>query len=77
MPKHNLPIASDSLLRVCRTEAALSQQQLGEQVGLSRQTIIAIENGQSQPSLKHAVRLARIFGKTVESLFGKEKPGPL
>ena len=74
MPKCLFAAPCDSELRIKRKQAGLSQQQLGEKVGLSRQAIIAIENGHTQPSLKHAMQLARTLGVTVENLFGKENP---
>lgn len=60
----------DNQLQTARRSAGLSQQQLADKLGVSRQTINMIENGRSQPSLKHAMRLARIFGTSVEQLFG-------
>jgi putative transcriptional regulator len=47
----------------------LSQQQLGVALGVSRQTINAIETGRYDPSLTLAVHLARHFGSTVEEVF--------
>jgi len=47
----------------------LSQQQLAEMVGVSRQTIISIERGDYAPSVKLALLLAEKLGVTVENLF--------
>ncbi len=47
----------------------MTQQQLGEKVGVTRQTIIAIEAGKYSPSLPLAFRIARAFGATVEDVF--------
>jgi putative transcriptional regulator len=52
-----------------RTAKGLSQQSLGEALGVSRQTINAIEQGRYDPSLPLAIRLARYFGLTVEEIF--------
>jgi len=52
-----------------RTEQGLSQQALATAVGVSRQTINAIETGRYDPSLALAVYLARHFGSTVEEVF--------
>ena len=52
----------------------LSQSALAEEVGVSRQTIIAIEKGRFDPSLPLAFRLARAFGEPIESLFDPELP---
>ena len=46
-----------------------SQEALGANVGVSRQTINAIEAGRFNPSLPLALRLARLFHKPVESIF--------
>jgi putative transcriptional regulator len=56
-------------LRVLRAEKNLTQAQLAEIVGVSRQAIIAVENGKYDPALPLAFKLARAFGKTVEVVF--------
>jgi len=47
----------------------MTQQELAERVGVTRQTIIAIERGKYAPSLSLAFRLARAFGLGVEDVF--------
>jgi putative transcriptional regulator len=47
----------------------MTQQQLAEKVGVTRQTIIAMEKGAYSPSLELAFRIARVFGTTVEEIF--------
>ncbi len=47
----------------------MTQQELAERVGVSRQTIISIEKGKYEPSIQLALRLARLFRVPVESLF--------
>jgi len=47
----------------------MTQQQLAEGVGVSRQTINAIEGGKFVPSTLLALKIARLFGKRVEELF--------
>ena len=52
-----------------RGDKKMSQQLLAQTVGVSRQTIIAIEQGRFNPSLPLAFRLARTFGEPIEILF--------
>jgi putative transcriptional regulator len=63
-------------VRRLRSARELSQGALGAAVGVSRQTINAIETGRYLPSLPLALGLARYFGVTVEDLFHPE-PGEL
>lgn len=60
-------------LRVERAELRMTQQQLAEAVGVSRQTIHAIENGRFVPSTVLALKIARRFGKPVEAIFMLEE----
>lgn len=53
----------------------MTQQQLAEAVGATRQTIIAIEAGKYAPSLELAFRLAGVFRVGVEDVFQNEAPG--
>lgn len=50
----------------------MTQQQLADKVGATRQTIIAIEAGRYAPSLELAFRIARAFGCGLEDVFGYE-----
>ena len=50
----------------------MSQAALGEAVGVTRHTIIAIEQGRYSPSLETAFRIARLFACGVEDVFGWE-----
>jgi putative transcriptional regulator len=56
-------------VRDLRTTMGLSQQQLGEAMDVSRQTINSIEKERYTPSLPLAIALARYFGRTVEEVF--------
>jgi putative transcriptional regulator len=47
----------------------MTQGDLGDAVGVTRQTIAAIEQGKYSPSLEVAFRIARIFGKPLEEVF--------
>lgn len=52
-----------------RSKVGLTQEQLAEKVGVTRQTIIAIERGNYTPSVLLALKLAKTFSVSVESLF--------
>jgi putative transcriptional regulator len=52
-----------------RTAAGMVQEELARRVGVSRQTIIALEQGRYEPRLSLAFRLAAVFGCTIEDLF--------
>lgn len=56
-------------LRVLRAERDWSQGELAERLGVSRQTVNAIETGKYDPSLPLAFRLARLFGRPIEEVF--------
>ena len=56
-------------VRQLRTDRGLSQGQLAESVGVSRQTINSIEQERYTPSLPLAIALARFFDSTVEEMF--------
>lgn len=52
-----------------RKRLNLRQEDLADRVGVSRQTIISIENGRYSPSLQLACKLARVFGMAIEEVF--------
>ena len=58
-----------NLVRALRIEKGLAQGELGEAMGVSRQTINSIENERYTPSLPLAIALARYFAVTVEEMF--------
>lgn len=53
----------------------MTQQELAEQAGVTRQTILSIEKGRYSPSVALAIRLGRILGASVEELFELEGEG--
>lgn len=59
----------DNNLRVERAIKRISQAQLAEAIGVSRQTVFAIENNKFVPSTELALKLSEYFGKTVNELF--------
>jgi putative transcriptional regulator len=56
-------------LRVLRAEKRWSQAELAEQLGVSRQTVNAIETGKYDPSLPLAFSIARVFEMKIEDVF--------
>ena len=60
-------------IRVARAERRMTQQQLAEAVGVSRQTVNAIESGRFIPSTVLALKVARLFEKPVEAIFTLEE----
>ncbi|MEK7858299.1 MAG: helix-turn-helix transcriptional regulator [Elusimicrobiota bacterium] len=59
-------------LRVLRAERDMTQEDLAKAVGVTRQTIIAIEKGDYAPSLLLGMQLARYFGKSTDEAFSLE-----
>lgn len=60
-------------IRVERAVFRLTQQQLAEKTGVSRQTINAIEAGKYVPSTVLALKIAQVFNKNVNSIFSLEE----
>jgi putative transcriptional regulator len=56
-------------------QGEITQQQLADKVGVTRQTIIAIEAGKYSPSLPLAFRIARAFGVSIEQVFQYDEQG--
>ena len=52
-----------------RQDQNLTQEELGKKVGVTRQTIIAIEKGNYTPSVALAIKIAKYFNKSVEQIF--------
>ena len=60
---------SNQVRRLRFEHGQITQQQLADRVGVTRQTIIAIESGKYAPSLPLAFKLARTFGVSIEQVF--------
>jgi putative transcriptional regulator len=60
-------------MKVARVEAELSQEQLAERTGVTRQTISMIEAGKFNPSLNLCVAVCRALGKTLNDLFWEDE----
>jgi len=63
-------VAVANLIRRYRFEhSEMTQQQLADLIGVSRQTVNAIERSKYSPTLEVAFRIARVFGTSIESVF--------
>ena len=59
-------------MKQARTEKGLSQQERAEKLGVSRQTINAIEKGDYNPTIKLCIGICRVLGLTLNDLFWDE-----
>lgn len=66
-------------LRVMRADRRWSQAEVAERLGVSRQTVNAVETGKYDPSLTLAFGIARLFGRPIEAVFEPEPciPSPV
>lgn len=62
-------VCMENRIKELRQEKGISQEQMAEMLGVSRQTIISIEKGRYNPSLPLAIRIARCFDTNVEEVF--------
>ena len=62
-------------LRVLRAEHRWSQADLAERLGVSRQTVNAVETERYEPSLSLAFKIARLFAQPIESIFDDDNKG--
>ena len=60
------------VMKDARTRAGLSQQELADKLGVSRQTINAIEKGDYNPTIKLCIGICRVLGLTLNDLFWEE-----
>ena len=65
-------IARNLKIKVARAEKDMTQKALAEAVGISRQTMNAIEPGDFNPTIKLCRAICRVLGKTLDDLFGEE-----
>lgn len=59
----------ENSIKLMRQKKGLTQEEVADAVGVSRQTIIAMEKGNYEPSLRLALLLANFFGMSVEDLY--------
>ncbi len=76
MPKTVPQLKIVNRLHVLRAERRLTQEQLAKEVGVTRATIVAIEGGGYNPSLELAFRIARYFGRDIQTIFSIEEERP-
>lgn len=65
-------MARNIAIRVARAEKDMTQKALAEAVGVSRQTINAIEQGEYNPTIKLCRSICRVLGKGLDDLFWEE-----
>jgi len=71
------PTRVTNQIRALRFAAGeMTQAEVADRVGLTRQTIIAIEQGRYSPSLEVAFKIARLFGVPLEQVFGYPEEAP-
>lgn len=59
-------------IKVARAQLDMTQKALAEQVGVSRQTINAIEQGEYNPTIRLCRKICRVLGKTLDELFWED-----
>lgn len=66
-------MARNIKIKVARTELDMTQKALAEAVGISRQTMNAIEQGEYNPTIRLCRSICRVLGKTLDELFWEEE----
>ena len=69
-------IAMETRIRELREKNGLTQEILADKVGVTRQTILFLEKGKYNPSLRLAYKIARVFGVMIEGVFSFEDETP-
>jgi putative transcriptional regulator len=68
------PTRVTNRIRALRSDAGMTQADLARYLGVTRQTVIAIEQGRYSPSLEMAFQIARAFGRPIDAVFQYEAP---
>lgn len=68
------PTLVSNTIRVFREDAGMTQAELARTIGVTRQTLIAIEQGRYSPTLELAFQIARAFGAGLDDLFQYPTP---
>ena len=66
-------MSSNSVMKEARLRAGLSQQELAERVGVSRQTVNAIEKGDYNPTIRLCLAICHALGCTLDELFWEDE----
>lgn len=67
-----IDISGNRKIKIARTQREMTQKDLADAVGVSRQTVNAIEKGEYNPTLKLCVAICKALGKTLDDLFWEE-----
>ena len=70
--KEGVPIARNLKIKAARAEKDMTQKALAEAVGISRQTMNAIEQGEFNPTIRLCRAICRVLGRSLDDLFGEE-----
>jgi putative transcriptional regulator len=70
------PTKVTNSIRVLREQAGLTQAELAQRVGVTRQTLIAIEQGRYSPTLELAFQISRVFGVVLDDVFQYPQDDP-
>ncbi len=68
-----IPIGRNLKIKAARAERDMTQKALAEAVGVSRQTMNAIEQGDYNPTIRLCRTICKVLGKTLDELFGEEE----
>jgi putative transcriptional regulator len=63
------PVITNTIRKLRFEHDEMTQEQLAEKIGVTRQTVVAIEKEKYSPSLELAFRISRVFGLPIESIF--------
>ena len=66
-------MAKNIALKVARVEKDMTQKELAQAVGISRQTMNAIESGEYNPTIKLCRKICRILGRSLDDLFWEDE----
>ena len=66
-------MGKNTAMKEARTRAGFSQQELADKLGVSRQTINAIEKGDYNPTIRLCIGICRVLGLTLNDLFWEEE----